>query len=97
MLERVVALAMFGLGTALGVEAVKAARGGVRPLVRDAFRVGIAATEMARSAASAAGRAVAEVANEARQEYEQEKAGTEMAGEAAHNPSKPRRIQIVRE
>ena len=98
MLERVVTLFIFGVGAAVGLQAAKAAGGGVRPVAREAVRAGLAATETLRSAATAAGRALAEVAEEARREYEQEKKPEGVhAKQLPPRRERPRKIDIVRE
>jgi hypothetical protein len=83
----------FSIGAAIATQTVRSFSGGIRPIVRGAVRLGLAATDMVTSTATKATSAVAATAAEARSEMQTQPS-------AARTPpadTAPRQIIIARE
>ncbi len=89
----------FGVGASLGIGAVGAVSGGLRPLLRGAVKAGIAVTETVQSVAASACETIAETAAEARQEMHpaEQEARRPKAPRTRRRPEQTQRIEIATE
>lgn len=101
-MEEILAVAVFGLGAALGMRAVGAVTGGLRPLMRSMLVGGIIATDAARSTVSRAGQVVSSATAGATRGLEEirTEAEAELSSRGktqSRRTSRPRQINVIKE
>ncbi len=85
-MEEILSIVVFGLGATLGIKAVETVRGGLRPVVKEAMKGGMAAGDMART-----------VASKAKTDGRERATETRAPATAVRRARRPTKIEVVRE